>query len=34
VTMVALPMAAGAGAIAGGLAAVFALRRRRAGGYR
>ncbi len=30
-TMVALPVAAGAGAIAGGLAAVFALRRRRAG---
>jgi HAD superfamily hydrolase (TIGR01490 family) len=34
VTMVALPMAAGAGALAGGLAAGFALRRRRAGGYR
>jgi HAD superfamily hydrolase (TIGR01490 family) len=30
-TMVALPLAAGAGAIAGGLAAGFALRRRRAG---
>jgi HAD superfamily hydrolase (TIGR01490 family) len=31
-TMIALPLAAGAGAIAGGTAAGFALRRRRAGG--
>jgi HAD superfamily hydrolase (TIGR01490 family) len=32
VTMIALPLAAGAGAVAGGMAAGFALRRRRAGG--
>jgi HAD superfamily hydrolase (TIGR01490 family) len=33
-TMIAMPLAASAGAVAGGLAAVFALRRRRAGLYR
>jgi hypothetical protein len=31
-TMIALPVAAGAGAVAGGMAAGVALRRRRAGG--